>query len=130
MVYVKKTLPYSAFAAGATSSDVTILTTTAECLVTRPILVVDTDFAGGSVNACNVSIGPAAAETALLANTDVFTGVNNGFANATVSNTAAKAVAKGVAIVARMNASHNTNTLNAGMLTVWVDVRSLEKSQL
>ena len=57
--------------------------------------------------------------------------------NAGVSNTASFAVFKPIAgavddtmtVVAKLNASHNTNTLNAGQVTIYLGITSLGNPQ-
>lgn len=75
--YMEWTVGYAAASAAATTKSVSLSGFPADAAPIACEMVVDTDFAGGSVSACVVEVGDAGDTDELLTSSNVFTGVQN-----------------------------------------------------
>lgn len=122
-------LPYTAFTVSPAG-----LVATASCMTEvsekvvhhKTILVVDTDFAGGTVATATVSVGVAGSVAAHCAATDVFTGASNGWANKVICTPGYLTYTGPTAIIATLTTTvGNTIALTAGKVTVYEEISNV-----
>lgn len=76
--WIKKSFPYSFFAAAATTSQKTLFTLPAHMVIHDALIECVEDFAGGAVSAATFAVGIAADPDKFVEETNVFTGATNG----------------------------------------------------
>lgn len=119
---IVKTVKYSDFEAAATTDTVVLYETKGAEVIERVVMIVDTDFSGGSISAYTISVGKSGSATKYLAATTVFTDAANGTANGTVGSTAG-IEARGVQIIATATSTTaNLSTATAGQATFLIFV--------
>lgn len=134
MAYHSFNVGHANYTAAATTSDSPLWTAPYPCVLRGVVLNLVTDFSGGSVSACTLSVGKSGAETNLLAATNVFTGASNGFANATLG-TGATALQvffnTGDVLDTRVTTTNdNAVNLTAGAAQIMVDIVPVTPAQL
>jgi len=133
MAYLSVIKTHADYTAAATTSDSPLWTAPYDCVISGVILNLVTDFSGGSVSACTLSVGKNGAETGLLAATNVFTGASNGYANATLG-TGATALCvffkKGDVLDTRVTTTtDNAVNLDAGAAQILFNVEPVQPAQ-
>ena len=133
MAYQSFIKTHADYTAAATTSDSPLWTAPYPCVVRGVVMNLVTDFSGGSVSACTISVGKNGAETGLLAATNCFTGASNGYANATLGtgNTALQVFFnKGDVLDTRVTTTtDNAVNLDAGMVQFLVDICPVPPAQ-
>lgn len=122
---VKKVIKFSDLSAAATSATATVHIPSGYQMIGPAVMRCDVDFAGGAVSAATIAIGVSGTANKYLGATNVFTGVANTDASATVGS-AFGVQAKGAAIIATLTTtSADTDKLTAGQVTIWIPVAAM-----